>query len=109
MAIAKVESALLEELTSRILAAIEPLRIVLFGSAVDEHKTFAADLDVLIVVENGTSTRAKAQEVYRKLVGFGYPVDVVVVTTDELERNSDNPNLIYSSALQQGVDLYVKR
>ena len=40
------------------------------------------------------------------LFGFGYPVDVLVATKEDLEKHKDNPGLIYRNILKEGKTVY---
>lgn len=86
---------LLEELVRRIVAAVHPLRIILFGSAARDEMGPDSDLDVLVVMPNGVHRRETAQLIYRHLLGLGFATDVVVVMQSDVQRYA--PNLLYGS------------
>ena len=44
--------------------------------------------------------------IYRKLVGVGCPVDVIVVTPQDIERYGAVPHLIIEPALREGKVVY---
>jgi len=95
-----------DELVRRILEAVRPTRIVLFGSAARGETSKYSDIDVLVVVPDGLHRRKTAQAIYRKLLGFGLPVDVVVATLSDMERYSNSPGLVYREAVREGRELY---
>jgi hypothetical protein len=64
-----------------------------------------SDVDVLVVKED-VHRRRLAQQIYRNLIGVGQPVDVVVVTPDDLEQYGETSTLIISPALNDGVEIY---
>ena len=97
-----------EELVRRIVSAVHPVRILLFGSASHGKTTPHSDIDVMVVMPAGTHRRKTAQQIYRHLLGFGMPVDVVVATTADLEKYRDSPGLIYREALREGKELYAR-
>jgi hypothetical protein len=45
-------------------------------------------------------------EIYRRLVGVGYGVDVIVATPEDIERYGSSPALIYRPALRDGKVVY---
>lgn len=94
------------ELVERIRGAADPLRIVLFGSAARGEAGRYSDVDVLVVVPEGSHRRRTAQAIYRRLLGFGLAVDVVVATPADLEKYGESPALVYRQALREGRDLY---
>jgi len=94
------------ELVERIVAAAHPRRIILFGSLARGDAARHSDIDVLVVAPEGSHRRKTAQAIYRGLLGFGRPVDVVVATPSDLELYRDSPGLIYREALREGKELY---
>ena len=96
----------LDELVRRTVEAVNPLRIVLFGSAVRGEMGTDSDLDVLVVMPDGVHRRETARQVYRALAGLGKPKDIVVVTEDDIRRYGDDPSLVICPALAEGKELY---
>jgi predicted nucleotidyltransferase len=94
------------EVVERIVEQAHPLRIILFGSAARDEQGPESDLDLLIVMPEGTPKRLTAQMLYRELRGLPVPVDIVVTTEVDLNRQKDNPGLIYRTILQEGKELY---
>lgn len=97
---------LIDSLIAKIIREVNPLRIVLFGSAARGDMGPESDLDLLIVMPAGSHRRRTAQHLYRQLSGIGVPFDLVVATNEDLERHRNNPGLIYSVALSEGKELY---
>jgi len=98
--------AQLDELVQRIVTAVHPLRIILFGSAARGEMAYDSDFDVLVVMPEGTNRRLTAQELHRHFFGLPFPVDVIVTTPSLLERHRDNIGLIYRTILHEGRELY---
>lgn len=98
--------AQLNELVHRIVNAVHPLRILLFGSAVRSEMTRESDLDVLVVMPEGVNRRATAQLLHTRFFGLPFAVDVMVTTPSLLERHRDNPGLVYRTILTEGRELY---
>ncbi len=94
------------DLVKRIVEAVAPVRIILFGSTARGEAGRYSDVDVLVVVEEGLHRRRSAQFIYRRLLGFGVPVDVVVATPSDLEQYGDSPGLVYREAMREGRELY---
>jgi uncharacterized protein len=62
--------AVIDELIRRIVEAVHPLRIVLFGSAASGYMRPDSDIDVLIVVPESVHRRRTAQDVHEQLFGL---------------------------------------
>ena len=100
------EEGVLDEVVKRTVKAVQPLRIILFGSAARGTMGQDSDLDLLVVVPDGVHRRRTAQAVYKSLRGIGFAKDVVVVTESDIREYGDNPSLIIYPALRQGKELY---
>ena len=96
----------LDELVRRIVDAVHPLQIILFGSAARGEMGPDSDLDVLVVMPDGTHRRKTAQYLYGVITGVRVPYDVVVATPSDLEAHRDNIGLIYHTILREGKMLY---
>lgn len=95
-----------KEVTRRIVASVAPQRVLLFGSATTGYLTEDSDLDILVVMRGVVHRRQTAQKIYRDLQGVGAPVDVVVVTEEDIATFGDKPGTILRPALAEGQVLY---
>lgn len=100
------DSEVIEQLVQRIIELVQPLRIILFGSAARGEMGPDSDIDVLVVMPEGVHRRQTAQLLYRQIRGLGVPFDILVATPDDLERHKDNIGLIYQSILREGREVY---
>jgi predicted nucleotidyltransferase len=97
---------LIREVARRIVEQVHPVRIILFGSAARNEQGPDSDVDLLVVMPAGTPKRQTAQTLYRRIRGLPVPVDILVTTEVDLDRQKDNPGLIYRTILQEGKVLY---
>ena len=102
---ATIES-IIGEVVIRIVQEVHPLQIILFGSTVRGEQDAHSDVDLLVVMPDGTLKRRTAQKLYRTLRGLPLPVDVLVTTLGDLDRQKDNLGLIYRTIVQNGRPLY---
>ncbi len=100
-----VDAEVLAKVIRRIVEVAQPDRILLFGSAVRGEIGRNSDLD-LLVVKSGAHRRHLAQAIYRNLIGVGFPVDIVVVTPEDIERYGDSIGLVLEPALREGKVVY---
>lgn len=96
----------IENLVVQIVRAAHPLRIILFGSAARGDMGPNSDIDLLVVMPEGTHRRRTAQKLYREIRGFKIPFDVIVATPGDLSRYGNSPGLIYREILREGKDIY---
>ena len=99
-------SEAIEDLVKRIVDEAHPLRIVVFGSAARGEMVQDSDIDLLVVMPEGTHRRRTAQRLYRKIRGVGVPFDIVVATPNDLEKHRENIGLIYWRILKEGKEVY---
>jgi predicted nucleotidyltransferase len=96
----------INDLVRRIVEAVHPRRVILFGSAARGEMGPNSDLDVLVIMPDGTHRRQTAQEVYRRMWGFGFAKDIIVVTESDVLEYGTNPYMIIKNALEEGRELY---
>jgi predicted nucleotidyltransferase len=96
----------IDELIRRVVAAVHPLRIILFGSAARGDMRPDSDMDVLIVMPEYVHRRRTAQDIHEQLFGFPVPVDVLVATPEDLRKHQDNIGLVYHRVLREGKEIY---
>lgn len=96
----------IDRLVSRIVEAVHPLQILVFGSAARGEARPDSDIDVLVVMPEGTHRRRTAQFLYRQVGGLGVPFDITVATPSDLRKHRDNVGLIYHTILKEGRQVY---
>jgi len=99
-------SEIIKCLAQRIVEEIHPLRIMIFGSAARGETGADSDIDLLVVMPGGVHRRRTAQLLYRKIRGVGVPFDILVATTEDMEKFKDNTGLIYRTILLEGKEIY---
>jgi predicted nucleotidyltransferase len=90
----------------RIVQAARPDKIILFGSAARGEMGPDSDVDLLVIKHGRFNHWRLTTEIYRHLRGKGAPVDVVVVTPEEVERYRDSRYLVIQPALREGKVVY---
>jgi len=100
-----VSDEILQEIVRRIVAAVQPEKIILFGSAAREEMGPDSDVD-LLVIKSCKNRRQTARKIRRSLIGIGIPKDDLVATPQDIERYKDTIGLIYRPALSEGKVLY---
>ena len=98
------DSQVVDRLIQAVVTSVSPLRIIVFGSAARGDLGSDGDLDLLVVMPQGTHGRKTAQRPYRQMVGLGVPFDILVATPENLELHRNNPGLIYQTILREGTE-----
>ncbi len=96
----------LKELIRQIAEAVHPLRIILFGSAARGEMGPDSDVDLLVVMPEGTHRGHAEERIYVGVRGIRLPFDVIVATPSDLEAYRETPGLIYREAVREGQTVY---
>ncbi len=98
------------EAVRRLVAAADPLQIVVFGSVArgeaGPDSDSDSDRDLLVVMPAGTDRRAAAVAALRALSDLGVPKDVVVTTPEHLSLRRDSCWHIVATAVREGRTVY---
>jgi len=95
------------EICQRIVAAIKPEKVFLFGSYAWGTPHQDSDVDVFVIVSaSDQPAYRRSRDVYRCLSGITFPVDVIVQTHDEVDRSSKVVTSLSRKVLEQGTMLY---
>jgi predicted nucleotidyltransferase len=94
-----------EAITRRIVELVAPRKIILFGSVARGARR-ARDIDLLIVLADGSPCRHVAQQLYQHLPRNGLSIDLVVVTEQELAAQGEASWSVVHEALRDGKVLY---
>jgi predicted nucleotidyltransferase len=103
-----VTEEILAEITRRIVEAVHPQKIVLFGSFAGGTPDADSDVDLLIVVESDLRPAERAIAVERLLWPRPFPIDVLVRTPAEIEAALRAGDHFLSSVLRHGWTLYAR-
>jgi predicted nucleotidyltransferase len=95
-----------DQLVKKVVEAVQPLKIILFGSAARHDATTDSDVDLLVVMPEGVHRRETARYLYKYLGETGIPVDILVATPNDLKRHKANIGLIYRTVLVEGKEVY---
>ncbi len=97
----------LAEAVRRLIEAMRPEQIYLFGSQASGEATADSDYDLLVVVASSAlPPHQRAQAAYRALFGVGIPVDVLVLTRAEFERQAVVIASLPATVAREGQLLY---
>ncbi len=103
----KLTPEILDEITRRIVKAVHPVKIVMFGSYAWGQPTVDSDLDLFVIVRSSDEPAyRRAREIYRSLRGIVVPVDVVVQTHDEVERSRKVITSLARKVMEEGKVLH---
>lgn len=91
---------------AQVVAVARPLRVIAFGSRIAGTPRPDSDVDLLVVLPDGTPCRQAMAEIGARLPIGPVEVDVLVATPAVLDCHHNNPGLIYRTILRHGRDVY---
>ena len=103
--LAEYESAL-REAVDLIAQRFDPERIILFGSGARGEGGPDSDADLLVVMSVVDSKRQQAVQIDLALEGIPIPIDLIVVTPEEIEKYRETIGTIIWEAIREGKVLY---
>lgn len=97
----------LGEAVRRIVQAVHPEQILLYGSQVWGQPTADSDIDLLVILGDSQQPGyRRARDVYQSLHGLTLPIEVLVRTRAEVNQAAHVPNSLERRALDHGVLLH---
>lgn len=106
----KQSSELLQAVVDATVAAVDPERIVLFGSRARGDARDDSDVDLLVVERESFTPehnrQGQLERIRRALWGVPIPVDVLVYSSAEVDEWRESPNHVIARSLREGVTLY---
>ena len=101
-----IDDAKLQEIVRRLVEAVEPDRIILFGSRARGDAGPDSDLDLLIIKDSDAPRHRRTIPAYIALTGLGIPTDIIWRTPIEIADWSRVPNHVVTRAMREGKVLY---
>ena len=96
----------LDKIVQRITERFSPEKIIVFGSYARGETTYDSDLDLLVVMHVDGSRRQKANEIDLALAGRTVPLDLIVVTPEQFDRQKDLIGTVVREAAREGKVIY---
>ena len=101
------ESASLVDAIERVIQALHPQRIYLFGSHARGNATSDSDVDLLVIVgESDLPAHRRDQLAYQAVGPHLVPLDLLVMTRQEFERRRSVVSSLPATVEREGRVLY---
>ena len=96
----------LPEAIRRIVEALHPEKIILFGSYARGNPTPDSDVDLLVIMETDLPITERYLSVSRLLVPRPFPVDILVKRPQEIQEALARGDFFIREIIEQGEVLY---
>jgi len=98
----------IDTLIRRIVARIQPQKVMIFGSYAKGTATIKSDLDVFVIKDTMLPMAIRAEDLKPMLSQTLIPVDVRIYTPDEVEEYGGEPFSFVNSVLRTGKTVFEK-
>ena len=96
----------IQEMVRRIVAAANPVKVILMGSRARGTARPGSDVDLLVIERDPVTQRQEVVRLRRLLRDFRVPIDIVVVGQSFAQRYGDIPGSVLYPAFREGRVLY---
>ena len=100
---------LIDEIVRRIVKAIEPEKVVLFGSRARGEARPESDMDILVIAESREPRYRRSSPLYNILSDILIPMDILVYSPEEVLEWQNVHQAFITTALREGRVLYEKQ
>ena len=96
------------EIVNRIVEAIHPHKIILFGSYAYGNPVPESDVDLIVVTETPLPKRQTSVALWNLLGYIPVPKDIIVASREEFEFYSHEAGSVMRTANEKGVVIYAR-
>ncbi len=107
--IKKVSEDAINDITKQIIDAVNPEKIILFGSYAYDKPTKNSDLDILVIMNSKLPRYKHSVPTYKALAGILIPKDIITYTPQEVEEWDEVPQAFITTAATKGKIIYEKK
>ncbi len=104
-----IDKKTISNIISRIVSGFNPDKIFLFGSYANGQPNDDSDIDLLVVKDTNEPRFQRNVAVQRLLIGTKIPVDVLVYTNEEFEREKSVHLSFVNTAIMEAKLLYERK
>jgi len=104
-----VELKKINDIVSRIASKFNPDKIILFGSYASGTPNDDSDIDLLVIQDTDLPRHKRSFEIQKLLIGSMIPMDILVYTNNEFEKEKDEKYSFLNSAIKTSKILYERK
>ena len=94
------------KIRDKLVLQFAPQAIILFGSQATGKADNRSDIDLLVIAPVKGKRRYLMVEMDRSLAELNYAFDILILTSEEFERNRTIPGTVARYASQEGKVIY---
>ena len=104
-----IDNTAITNIILRIVNKANPDKIYLFGSYATGNANEDSDIDLLVVKETDEPKHKRSIEIQRLLIGSKLPVDILVYTNEEFEKEKAKSYSFINSAIKEARLMYERK
>lgn len=104
-----IDASLMDEIVRRIVKAISPEKIILFGSRARVDARLESDIDLLVIAHSTLPRYRRSAPLYGALSDIVVPMDILVYSPEEIQEWSEVRQAFVTTAIREGKVLYENR
>ena len=97
----------LNDIVQQIVRNYQPEKVILFGSSATENRARHGDFDLLVIKKTDIPRLHRRAEALRN-VDYNVPLDLLILTRQEVQLLIAKNSLFIKSILSEGVTLYAE-
>lgn len=101
-----IDSAKIGDIALKIANKFNPEKIILFGSYAKGTQNKGSDIDLLIIQDTDLPSYRRGIEIRMSLIGTKMPIDILVYTRIEFEKEKQDKYSFLYSAIKTSNILY---
>lgn len=103
----KASTKTIEQVAETLGKAARARKVILFGSHATGGARADSDVDFLVIAESELPRHKRSRSLYALFHPYPFPMDILVYTPEEVERQLRDGNPFLTSVVMQGKELYV--
>ena len=104
-----IQNEMIKTITNRLVENFNPVRIMLFGSYSTGFANKHSDVDLLVIVENGTDVNRTRLDMQACLRNIKIDKDLKIVTEDDMQKRGNNGADFMYLAMRTGIILHDRK
>ena len=81
-------------------------KVILFGSHATGHPGPDSDVDFLVIADSRLPRHKRSRSLYALFHPYPFPMDILVYTPEEVEKQLADPDSFVATVLTQGTEVY---
>lgn len=101
-----IDEELIQKIKDRIVSAVHPDKIILFGSYAYGTPTRDSDVDLLVIMPSDEPMHSRVTKIRKIVRDIHIPKDIIVYTPQEVEKWKDASAAFITTIMRKGKVIY---